>query len=57
MDDLDSAIFALMLFSSLATIHERVLMCLIIALTILDFTTDLIVEFDRSFGHPDLLLR
>jgi hypothetical protein len=46
-----------MLFSGLATIHERVLMYLIIALTILEFTTDLIVEFDRSFGHPGLVLR
>jgi hypothetical protein len=46
-----------MLFSGLATIHERVLMYLIIALTILEFTTDLNVEFDRSFGHPGLVLR
>jgi hypothetical protein len=46
-------IFALMLFSgAVATIHNRVLMGLIIALTVLEFTADLIVEFNPSFGHP-----
>ena len=46
-------IFALMLFSgAVATIRKRVLMYLIIALTVLEFTADLIVEFDPSFGHP-----
>ncbi len=45
--------FALMLFSgAVATIRKRVLMYLIIALTVLEFTTDLIVEFNPSFGHP-----
>jgi Ion channel len=45
-------IFALMLFSgAVATIHKRVLMYLIIALTVLEFTADLIVEFNPSFGH------
>ena len=46
-------IFALMLFSgAVATIHKRVLMYLIIALTVLEFTADLIVEFNPSFSHP-----
>jgi Ion channel len=45
-------IFALMLFSgAVATIRKRVLMYLIIALTVLEFTADLIVEFNPSFGH------
>jgi Ion channel len=45
--------FALMLFSgAVASIRNRVLMYLIIALTVLEFTADLIVEFDPSFGHP-----
>src|SRR4051812_33870088 len=45
-------IFALMVFSgAVATIHNRVLMYLIIALTVLEFTADLIVEFNPSFGH------
>jgi hypothetical protein len=45
--------FALMLFSgTVASIRNRVLMYLIIALTVLEFTADLIVEFDPSFGHP-----
>jgi hypothetical protein len=44
-------IFALMLLSgALATIRKRMLMYLIIALTILGFTADLIVEFNPSFS-------
>jgi ion channel len=43
--------FALMLFSgAIATIHMRMLMYPIIALTILEFTADLIVEFNPSFS-------
>src|SRR6202050_5456725 len=44
-------IFALMLLSgALATVHKRMLMYLIIALTILEFAADLIVEFNPSFS-------
>jgi hypothetical protein len=44
-------IFALMLFSgAIATVEKRVLMYVIIALTILEFTADLIVEFNPSFS-------
>ena len=43
--------FALMLFSGvIATVEKRLLMSLIIALTILEFTADLIVEFNPSFS-------
>ena len=43
--------FALMLFSgAIATVRKRTLMALIIALTILEFTADLVVEFDPSFS-------
>ena len=43
--------FALMLFSgAIATIHTRMLRYLIVALTILEFTADLIVEFNPSFS-------
>jgi len=43
--------FALMLLSgAFATVYKRMLMYLIIALTILEFTADLIVEFDPSFS-------
>jgi hypothetical protein len=43
-------IFALMLLSgALATVHKRMLMYLVIVLTILEFTADLIVEFNPSF--------
>jgi hypothetical protein len=43
--------FALMLLSgALATVYARKLMYLIIALTILEFTADLIVEFNPSFS-------
>ncbi len=45
--------FALMLFSgAVASIRNRILLYLIIALTVLEFTADLTVEFDPSFGHP-----
>ncbi|MEY2414372.1 MAG: hypothetical protein QOD84_2978 [Acidobacteriaceae bacterium] len=44
--------FALMLFSgAVASIHNRILLYLVIALTVLEFAADLIVEFDASFGH------
>src|ERR1700683_308113 len=44
-------IFALMLFSgAIATVEKRMLMFLIIALTILEFSADLIVEFNQSFS-------
>jgi hypothetical protein len=44
-------IFALMLLSgAIATVNKRLLMYLIVALTILEFTADLIVEFDPSFS-------
>jgi hypothetical protein len=43
--------FALMLLSgAIATLYKRVLMYLIIALTCLEFTADLIVEFEPSFS-------
>src|ERR1700733_7716554 len=43
--------FALMLLSgAIATVNKRMLMSLIIALTILEFTTDLIAEFNPSFS-------
>src|ERR1700691_4464771 len=43
-------IFALMLLSgALATISKRMLKYLIIALTVLEFTADLMAEFDPSF--------
>jgi Ion channel len=43
--------FALMLLSgAIATVNKRVLMFLIIALTVLEFTADLIVEFNPSFS-------
>ena len=44
--------FALMVFSgAIATIRNRVLMYLVVALTVLEFTTDLIVEFKPLLGH------
>ena len=44
--------FALMQFSgAIATIQQRILTYLIIALTVLEFTADLIVEFNPSLGH------
>ena len=46
--------FALMLLSgAIATISQRILMYLIIALTIAEFTADLIVEFDPLLIHWD----
>src|SRR5438270_9328717 len=45
-------IFALMVFSgAIATIRQRILMRLIVGLTVLVFTADLIVEFSPSVGH------
>jgi Ion channel len=45
-------IFAFMLFSgAIATIGHRALMYLVVALTILEFTADLIVEFNPLIGH------
>jgi hypothetical protein len=45
-------IFALIFFSSaVATIRKRILMYLIMALTVLGFTADLIVEFKPSLGY------
>ncbi len=47
-------IFALMLFSgAIATIRNRLLMYLVVALTVLEFTADLIVEFHPSLGYWD----
>ena len=43
--------FALMLLSgAIATVHKRILIYLILALTILEFTADVIAEFDPSFS-------
>ena len=48
-------IFALMVFSgAIATIRHRILMYLVIALTVLEFTADLIVEFKPSLGRLGL---
>ena len=45
-------IFALMLFSgAIATIRHRILLCLIVAVTALEFTADLIVEFNPALGY------
>jgi hypothetical protein len=44
-------VFALMLLSgAIATIRSRVLTHLIVALTVLEFSTDLLVEFNHSFS-------
>jgi hypothetical protein len=44
-------IFALMLLSgALATVHKRMLVYLLVGLTILEFTADLLAEFDASFS-------
>ena len=49
-------VFALMLLSgAIATVPKRMLMYLIIALTILEFTADLIVEFNPSSGWDTAL--
>ena len=43
--------FALMLLSgAIATVHKRMLICFIIVLTVLEFTADLLAEFDSSFS-------
>src|ERR1700728_3060941 len=43
--------FALMLMSgALATVHKRMLVYLLVGLTILEFTADLLAEFDASFS-------
>jgi hypothetical protein len=43
--------FALMLLSgAIATVYKRLLMYFILVLTILEFTADLIVEFNPAFG-------
>jgi hypothetical protein len=48
-------IFALMLFSgAIATIRHRILLYLIVAVTVLEFAADLIVEFNPSLGHRGL---
>ncbi len=45
-------ILALMLFSgAVATIRQRIFLYLIVALTVLEFTADLVVEFNSLFGH------
>jgi hypothetical protein len=45
-------IFALIFFSgAVATIRKRILMYLIMALTVLGFTADLMVEFNPSLGY------
>src|SRR3984893_4301040 len=45
-------IFAFMLFSgAIATIRQKALMYLIVALTVLEFVADLIVEFNSSLAH------
>ena len=44
--------FALMLFSgAVATIRQRTLTVLVIAVTVLEFAADLIVKFIPSLGH------
>jgi hypothetical protein len=43
--------FALMLLSgALATVHKRMLVYLLVGLTVLEFTADLLAEFDASFS-------
>jgi len=45
-------IFAFMLFSgAIATIRQRTLMYLVVAVTVLEFTADLIVEFNPLLSH------
>ena len=45
-------IFAFMLFSgAVATIRQKALMYLVVAVTVLEFAGDLIVEFNSSFAH------
>src|SRR5258708_23179523 len=48
-------ILALMLFSgAVATIRQRIFLYLIVALTVLEFTADLVVQFNSFFGHSPL---
>src|ERR1700674_3263469 len=45
-------IFAFMLFSgAIATIRQRALMYLVVAVTVLEFAADLIVELNPLFAH------
>jgi Ion channel len=45
-------VFALMLFSgAIATIRQRALMYLVVAVTVIEFTADLIVEFNAALGY------
>src|SRR6202166_4084874 len=45
-------VFAFMLFSgAIATIRQKALMYLVVALTVLEFAADLIVEFNSSLGY------
>ena len=45
-------VFAFMLFSgAVATIRQKILMYLVVGLTVLEFSADLIVEFNSSLGH------
>src|ERR1700736_5617535 len=45
-------VFAFMLFSgAVATIRQKALMYLVVAVTVLEFAADLIVEFNSSLGH------
>jgi len=45
-------IFAFMLFSgAVATIRQKALMSLVVAVTVFEFAADLIVEFNSSLGH------
>jgi len=44
--------FAFMLFSgAVATIRQKAVMYLVVAVTVLEFAGDLIVEFNSSFAH------
>src|SRR6202521_2868167 len=47
---IDLTLPLMLLSGAIATIYKRMLMYLIIALTILEFTADLIVEFNPSFS-------
>jgi len=42
----------MLLSGDIATVNKRILMVLIVALTVLKFTADLIVEFNPSFSSP-----
>ncbi|HEY6768631.1 MAG TPA: ion channel [Candidatus Sulfotelmatobacter sp.] len=48
-------IFAFMLFSgAISAIRHRALMYLVVAVTVIEFTADLIVEFNPALGHLGL---